>query len=104
MAIKYNPKNYFAHNNLGALLFQKGKKEEAEEEFRAAINLKIDDEDHYEAHTNYAKCLLDKGEVGKAVEELKTAYKLHPDSVTKKNLETVRNNRKTIAKQEALQY
>ena len=104
VAIKYNPKNYFAHNNLGALLFQKGKKEEAEEEFRAAINLKIDDEDHYEAHTNYAKCLLDKGEVGKAVEELKTAYKLHPDSVTKKNLETVRNNRKTIAKQEALQY
>ena len=104
VAIKYNPKNYFAHNNLGALLYQTGKKEEALEEFKAAINLRIDDEDHYEAHTNYAKCMLDKGEFGKAIEELATAYKLHPDSITKKNLETVRSNRKTIAKQEALQY
>jgi hypothetical protein len=104
VALKYNPKDYFAHNNLGALLYEAGKKEEAVEEFKAAINLKIDDEDHYEAHTNYAKCLLEKGEIDKAVGELTTAYKLHPDSITKKNLESVRNNRKTIAKQEALQY
>ena len=104
VALKYNPKDYFAHNNLGALLYEAGKKEEAGEEFKAAINLKIDDEDHYEAHTNYAKCLLDKGEIEKAIGELTTAYKLHPDSITKKNLESVRNNRKTIAKQEALQY
>jgi hypothetical protein len=103
-AIKYNPRNYFAHNNLGALLYQKGLKEEAAAEFKAAIDLHIDDEDHYEAHTNYGKYLLEKGEYKKGVAELETAYKLHPDDVTKRNLETVRNSVKTIAKQEALQY
>ncbi|HUI93821.1 MAG TPA: tetratricopeptide repeat protein [Chitinivibrionales bacterium] len=103
-AIKYNPRNYFAHNNLGALLYQKGLKDDAAEEFKAAINLHIDDEDHYEAHTNYGKYLLEKGEIDKAIAELSIAYKLHPDSITKKNLETVRSNKKTIAKQEALQY
>jgi WD40 repeat protein len=104
VALKYNPKDYFAHNNLGALLYEAGRKNEAAGEFKAAINLNIDDEDHYEAHTNYAKYLLDKGEIDKGIGELATAYKLHPDSVTKKNLESVRNNKKTIAKQEALQY
>ena len=104
LALKYNPKDYHAHNNLGALLYHFGQYEQAVKEFTAANDLHIDDEDHYQAHTNYGKYLIDQGEFGKAVEELTKAYKLHPDSLTKKNLETARNHKKTIVGQKALQY
>jgi hypothetical protein len=104
VALKYNPKDYHAHNNLGVLLYGKGKREEAVREFNAANDLHIDDGDHYQAHTNYGKYLIDKGELSRAVEELTKAYKLHPDSGTKNNLEAARKNRKTIAGQKALEY
>jgi hypothetical protein len=104
LALKYNPKDYHAHNNLGALLYHFGQHDQAVKEFIAANDLHIDDEDHYQAHTNYGKYLIDQGEFGKAVEELTKAYKLHPDSLTKKNLETARNHKKTIVEQKALQY
>ncbi len=103
-AIKHNPKDYFAHNNLGALLWEKGKHEEAVKEFVSANGLRIDDQEHYQAHTNYAVYLLDKGKFDDAVRELKKAYALHPDSVTLVNLEKGKKNLKTVKEQKALQY
>jgi hypothetical protein len=104
VAIKYNPKDYFAHNNLGALLYEKGKKEEAAQEFLAAINLKIDDYEHYQAHTNYAIYLLDKGDFEEAIKHLTIAYTLHPDSITKTNIELAKNKIKKIKEQKTLEY
>jgi hypothetical protein len=104
LAIKYNPKDYFAHNNLGALLWEKGKQQDAVKEFLAAINLKIDDQDHYQAHTNYAVYLLNEGKFNDAVKELTKAYALHPDSTTQLNLAKARKNQKTVKDQKALQY
>jgi hypothetical protein len=103
-AIKYNPKDYFAHNNLGAILWEKGRPEEAVKEFLAAIDLHIDDEDHYQAHTNYAVFLLQGGKFDEAVKELTKAYTLHPDSVTRANLDKAKNRAKNVKEQKALQY
>jgi tetratricopeptide (TPR) repeat protein len=104
LAIKYNPKDYFAHNNLGALLWEKGKQQDAIKEFLAAINLNIDDQDHYQAHTNYAVYLLNEGKFDDAVKELTKAYALHPDSTTRLNLAKARKNQRTVKDQKALQY
>jgi hypothetical protein len=89
-ALECNPKNYLAYVKLGVLLYGKGKKEEAARQFRTAISLNIDDEDHYEAHTDIGKYYLDTWEFEKAIEEMAVAYKLHPDSITKRYLENAR--------------
>jgi hypothetical protein len=105
LALQYNPKDYHAHNNLGALLWAMGDREGAVKEFIAANNLKIDDEDHYQAHTNLAVYLLDKGRYDEAIRELTTAYRLHPDTLTRKNVEKAKNqSAAAIAGQNALQY
>ena len=105
LALKYNPKDYHAHNNLGALLWSVGDREGALREFTAANDLKIDDEDHYQAHTNLAVYLLDKGKYDDAIKELATAYKLHPDSLTLLNLQKAkRQSNAAIGEQNALQY
>ena len=105
LALQYNPKDYHAHNNLGALLWCTGDRENAVKEFIAANNLTIDDEDHYQAHTNLAVYLLENGNYDGAIRELTTAYKLHPDSLTKLNIEKAKNRlSKNITGQNALQY
>jgi tetratricopeptide (TPR) repeat protein len=104
VALKYNPKDYHAHNNLGALLYGKGMREDAVREFNAANDLRIDDEDHYQAHTNLGRYYLDIGNYDEGMRELKTACKLHPDSLTKANLENAKSRNKAIKGQEALQY
>lgn len=105
LALKYNPKDYHAHNNLGALLWSMGDHEAAYKEFVAANNLGIDDAEHYEAHTNLAVYLLDKGKFEDAIKELSTAYKLHPDSVTLLNVEKAKSRKNSkINEQNALQY
>ncbi|HUI92672.1 MAG TPA: tetratricopeptide repeat protein [Chitinivibrionales bacterium] len=104
LALKYNPKDYHAHNNLGALLYGKGMREEAAREFNAAIDLHIDDADHYEAHTNLGLYYLEIGRCDQGLRELKTAYKLHPDSVTMSNVEKAAHRVKEIKRQTALQY
>jgi Tol biopolymer transport system component len=98
-AIQCNPKNYLAYVKLGVLLYGKGKKDEAAEQFKAAINLNIDDEDHYEAHADYGKYWLDRGEFDKAIQEMTKAHTLHPDSATAHNLEMARMCKKAIAGQ-----
>jgi hypothetical protein len=96
-AIECNPKNYLAYVKLGVLLYGKGDRENAAKQFRAAIALNIDDEDHYEAHANYGKYLLDKWQFDDAVREMTIAHKLHPDSVTAKNLEMALKCKETAA-------
>jgi tetratricopeptide (TPR) repeat protein len=91
-AIKWNPKNYHAHNNLGALLFQQGRIPEAKQEFIAANNLHIDDIDRYEAHTNLAVCLIKEKRYDEALQELETAYRLCPNDTTKANLAQARED------------
>ena len=105
LALKYNPKDYHAHNNLGALLWTMGDHEGALREFVAANDLKIDDGDHYQAHTNQAVYLLEKGRYDDAIKELTTAYTLHPDSLTKINVEKAKmQSHAAISEQNALQY
>ena len=103
-ALRYNPKDYHAHNNLGALLWQEGKKEEAVREFDAANNLHIDDADHYQAHTNHAIFLIDQGNYDSAMKELELAYRLNPNDTTKENIEKAKNRISTLKEQKALQY
>jgi hypothetical protein len=96
-AIECNPRNYLAYVKLGVLLYGQGKKDEAAEQFRAAIKLNIDDEDHYEAHADYGKYFLDTWEFDRAIEEMAIAYKLHPDSATAHNLEMARKCKEATA-------
>jgi hypothetical protein len=105
LALQYNPKDYHAHNNLGALLWGMGDRENAVKEFVAANNLKIDDEDHYQAHTNLAVYLLQNGNQEEALKELEAACRLHPDSLTKGNVEKAKRQlSRKIEEQKALQY
>jgi len=65
-----NPASFMANNNLGLLLYNDGKIDEAITHYRQAINTEADDA---EAHCNLGNALLQKGEVNEAINQLKLA-------------------------------
>ncbi|MEO8903174.1 MAG: tetratricopeptide repeat protein [Polyangiaceae bacterium] len=74
--IRRNPGAWFAHNNLGTLLFRKGYSDEAIGEFQEAIRLKPD---LAEAYTNLGVAFGSKGKLGQAISAFSEAIRRHPD-------------------------
>jgi serine/threonine protein kinase/Flp pilus assembly protein TadD len=74
-AVALRPLSPAAHNNLGIVLAQKGRWDEAIAEFREAIRL---DGNDGSAHCNLANALQNKGLLDEAVEACREAIRLDP--------------------------
>jgi len=75
-ALKADPNNTVAMNNLGNILRQQGKAAEAESIFRKALSLRPD---YAEAAVNLATTLRDLGRLNDAIESCHFALRLRPD-------------------------
>jgi tetratricopeptide (TPR) repeat protein len=71
-----NPTCGMAHNNLGLLLADQGKKEEAESHYRRALEI---DPDHQEALNNLGLIFIRKGLVSEAADRFRRALQLRPN-------------------------
>jgi Flp pilus assembly protein TadD len=68
--------NYLAHTNLGVALAGDGKTEEAIGHYRAALQIKPDDDD---THYNLANALKKQGAIDEAIAHYREAVKLNPN-------------------------
>jgi tetratricopeptide (TPR) repeat protein len=68
--------NYFAHNNLGEALIQKGSVDEAIAHFQKALQI---NPDYAEAYYNLGEALLKKGNVDEAIAHFQKALQINPD-------------------------
>jgi tetratricopeptide (TPR) repeat protein len=75
LAIKTNPNDVVTCYNLGVLLSDLGKNDEAKEQYRLAINV---DPNYAEAHNNLANLLRKEGRFAEAEEEVRTALNIDP--------------------------
>jgi serine/threonine-protein kinase len=75
-ALSARPSSSAAHDNLGIVLHNQGKLDEAIAEYRTAIRLKPDDTD---AHNNLGNELTNQGKLDEAIAEYRTAIRLKPD-------------------------
>ncbi len=74
--LRRNPDSWLAHNNLGDAFSEKGRIEEAINQFQETIRLNPDDA---EAHNNIGAALLNQGRTDEAVTEFQKALRLDPD-------------------------
>jgi tetratricopeptide (TPR) repeat protein len=72
-----NPAAGLAHNNLGSLLLQKGRVDEAIDQFQQALDLQPNAAD---VHSNLGGALLQQGRVEEAIAQLQQALQIQPDS------------------------
>jgi protein O-mannosyl-transferase len=70
--------NDTAHNNLGYVLFQKGRVDEAIDHFRRTLQI---DPNYKDTHYNLANALLQKGNLDEAIVQYREALQLKPDHV-----------------------
>jgi tetratricopeptide (TPR) repeat protein len=68
--------NFIGHNNLGNVLLQKGKVDEAIAHYQRALEIKPD---YAEAHNNLGNALLQKGSVDEAIAHYQRALQIKPD-------------------------
>jgi tetratricopeptide (TPR) repeat protein len=73
--ITKNPTAWIAHNNLGAVLLQKGQPDDAIAHFRRAIEIKPDEAS---AHSNLGNALLQEGTLDEAIAQYQKALELKP--------------------------
>ncbi len=69
--------NFIAHNNLGNVLLQKGRVDEAMGHFQKALQLKPDD---VKIHSNFGDALLQEGRVDEAMAQYQKVLQIKPDS------------------------
>lgn len=81
-AIKVTSNNYLAHNNLGAVLAEQGKYEDAISHYREALRIK---QNYADAHYNLGNALFKRGEVQEAIEHHKAALRITPHDVRIRN-------------------
>jgi Tfp pilus assembly protein PilF len=74
-ALKATDDNWLAHNNLGLVLVEQGKTQEAEKHYRQALRLMPE---YYEAHSNLGLLLARQGKGEEAVAHYKKALAIHP--------------------------
>ena len=70
--------NYIAHDKLGIALFNKGRTDEAINQYQEAIRLKPD---YAEARNNLGLIFLNKGLIDEATSQFQEAIRLRPDAV-----------------------
>ena len=75
LALKRDPRDAIAHNDLGVLIMQRGQTEPAEKLIRAACELKPD---YAEAHANLGTLLGQKGETDAAIAAFEQAVAAKP--------------------------
>ena len=73
--IERNPKAWMAHNNLGTVLLQKGRVDEAIVHFRKALEIETD---HPDAQANLGSALLQKGELDEAIAQYYKSLEIKP--------------------------
>jgi tetratricopeptide (TPR) repeat protein len=75
--LKVTSKNYLAHNNLGAALYEQGKTKEAIAHYTRALEIKP----HYwMAHNNLGTALADQGKIKEAIVHFNEALKISPNN------------------------
>ncbi len=74
--LKKNPRSWMAHTNLGRLLAQQGKSDEAETHYQSALAINPDEET---IHYNYANLLTRTGRLEDAVAQYHQALQLAPE-------------------------
>jgi len=75
-ALAVTKNNYIAHNELGAVLVNRGKTDEAIQHYQATIRLRPD---YAEAHNNLGNALAKQGRPEEAIRELLEALRLRPN-------------------------
>jgi tetratricopeptide (TPR) repeat protein len=81
-ALRLNPNYVDAHNNLGVVLYQQGKTEEAIFHFREALRLHPGSAS---AHNNLGGVLMNQGKTDEALMHLRQALELNPNYVDAHN-------------------
>ena len=71
-----NPDAWMAHNNLGLVLTDQGRVEEAIAEYRASLRIKPD---HWGAHYNLANALVAQGKLANAITEYQVVLRAEPN-------------------------
>jgi tetratricopeptide (TPR) repeat protein len=71
-----NPDAWMAHNNLGLVLTDQGRVEEAIAEYRASLRIKPD---HWGAHYNLANALVTQGKLADAITEYQVVLRAEPN-------------------------
>jgi protein O-mannosyl-transferase len=74
-AVTGNPDSAVAHNNLGAVLIERGRLDEAKAQFQAVLAM---EPEHAMAHYNLGGVLREQGQVDQAMAELQRAVDLAP--------------------------
>jgi tetratricopeptide (TPR) repeat protein len=77
--IARNPNSWSAYNNLGRIIFQEGKIDEAIEQYQKALEI---NPAHAEAHSNLGVALAEKGKIDEAIVHFQRALelKIQPDA------------------------
>jgi protein O-mannosyl-transferase len=76
VTLQKNPGSWLAHNNLGLIMADAGRPQEAVEHFREALLL---NPDYIEAHLNLGAALANAGQQQEAIEHFRHALRLNPD-------------------------
>jgi protein O-mannosyl-transferase len=74
--LQINPQCWLAENNMGTILFQKGKSQEAIDCYRQAIRL---NPDYADAHKNLGSTLVRTGHYQESIESFEQALRLEPN-------------------------
>jgi Flp pilus assembly protein TadD len=84
--LKVTSRNFLAHNNLGAVLYERGKTEKAIYHYTKALKFKPN---YWSAHNNLALVLAEQGKLKEAFDHYQEALKIKPhDAVIQNNFGT----------------
>ncbi len=81
-AVAHNPKAWMAWNNLGDVLADQGRFEEAIQEYRQVIEIMPD---YAAAHYNLGVALISKGNIDEAIQQFNQALRIQPNFTAGRN-------------------